>query len=401
MVHSMYWISTVGYAFALLILLQQDVKFKISNDRMDRAYRFLVLWVVFFCLQDAVWGIAASTRSNRDALFVVSMLFHIFTAMTALVWLNFVLSYLGKSVKSRNVLLGIESFVVFCQVVLLVANIFVPLVYSVSEDGAYITEPVRPLSFTFQYVGYVVVAIAALISMQRNKQNRVRYRAVLLFIGAPLLFGVLLLFYPELPLNSMGYFFGCVIIHSFIVSGDREELRNKQFKQEMEYQIMVSNTDEMTGLLNRRAYEVELNRYEKHPMEEDLVYIAMDINGLKTINDTKGHAAGDEMIIGSARIIQQAFGEYGKIFRTGGDEFVAILHMDKAQTKVAIANLRAQESMWKGNLSKSLSVSLGCVAEAEYPEKSILEIAILADKRMYKDKRAYYTSQGIDRRGSR
>lgn len=400
MVHSLYWIVTVSYAMALLIILQHDVQFNISDARMDRAYRFLVLWVVFFCLQDAVWGIAASMRTSRDALFVLSMLFHVFTAMTALVWLNFILTYLGRTVKHRRLFLALESICVIGQIVLVVANIFVPLVYTVNEDVEYITEAYRPISFMFQYIGYVIVTIVALISLRRDRRNAQRYRAVLIFVGAPLLFGVLLLLYPELPLNSMGYFFGCIIIHALIVSSDREVLHEKQYRQEIDRQIQISHTDEMTGLLNRRAYEDELRLYENRPIDEDLVYVALDVNGLKVVNDTKGHKAGDEMIQGAADIVSKAFGKYGRIYRIGGDEFAAILHMDEALTKLVTANLKAMQSVWKGQFAKELSVSMGLVRAKEYPEKTILEIAILADKRMYRDKKEYYNSKGIDRRGS-
>lgn len=52
------------------------------------------------------------------------------------------------------------------------------------------------------------------------------------------------------------------------------------------------------------------------------------MNGLKTVNDTKGHAAGDELIKGAADCLALSVGNKGKVYRTGGDEFMAVVHSD-------------------------------------------------------------------------
>ncbi|MBR5705734.1 MAG: diguanylate cyclase, partial [Deltaproteobacteria bacterium] len=57
---------------------------------------------------------------------------------------------------------------------------------------------------------------------------------------------------------------------------------------------------------------------------EDLAVFSIDVNGLKTVNDSLGHDAGDELIRGAADCISAAFGQTGKCYRTGGDEFVVL-----------------------------------------------------------------------------
>ncbi len=94
--------------------------------------------------------------------------------------------------------------------------------------------------------------------------------------------------------------------------------------------IEKSNTDELTGFYNRHAYEADMTELENSRLADNFVYVSIDVNGLKVENDTKGHAAGDELLLHASECLKQCFGSYGKIYRTGGDEFVAfVLEIDK------------------------------------------------------------------------
>lgn len=171
---------------------------------------------------------------------------------------------------------------------------------------------------------------------------------------------------------------------------DSEKKKEEQLWKE-------SNTDELTGCLNRRAYEEAL-LYETND-SENLVYIAMDVNGLKTVNDSLGHAAGDELIIGAAKTMQQCLGNYGKIFRTGGDEFVAIIHSSAFSLTDILCDFEETQAKWHSQLVKELSISTGYVARREFPDLSVSDLARIADQRMYAAKAKHYHSKGIDRRG--
>ena len=62
----------------------------------------------------------------------------------------------------------------------------------------------------------------------------------------------------------------------------------------------MSNTDQMTNLGNRRAYEEMMTEYQTKPMEADLAIYTVDLNGVKQVNDSLGHSAGDQVIRGAA-----------------------------------------------------------------------------------------------------
>ncbi len=164
----------------------------------------------------------------------------------------------------------------------------------------------------------------------------------------------------------------------------------------------ISNLDKLTGCYNRRAYEEKLKDIAaSDKMCGNLVYIAVDINGLKKSNDTLGHEAGDELIKGAANCLTNCFKEYGNVFRTGGDEFVSIVSCDSKTLEKCKDTLDRSINKWKGELNISLSMSKGYAPHYEFPDMNITELAKTADQRMYEDKRNFYIKSGQDRRGTR
>ncbi|MBP5266105.1 MAG: diguanylate cyclase, partial [Lachnospiraceae bacterium] len=97
-------------------------------------------------------------------------------------------------------------------------------------------------------------------------------------------------------------------------------------KQREEHLIRISMTDEMTRLFNRRCFDEDLRELRKSDLPDDFVLFAMDVNGLKRVNDEKGHAAGDELIKGAAECWALSIGTQGQVYRTGGDDGMAISH---------------------------------------------------------------------------
>lgn len=160
-----------------------------------------------------------------------------------------------------------------------------------------------------------------------------------------------------------------------------------------------ANTDSLTGLLNRRAYENDLKEYSEGALRSDLIYVSADLNGLKTVNDTFGHEAGDELIRGAAQCMKQCFAKAGKLYRIGGDEFAAILFADESQLDRLRQDFSRAVETWSEHHKHPLVIACGCAKASEFPDLTALELAKTADKRMYEDKSRYYRESGHDRRG--
>lgn len=170
-------------------------------------------------------------------------------------------------------------------------------------------------------------------------------------------------------------------------------------KNREEELIKESTVDELTQCLNRRAYEDDIRTYGGVPKEPNFVYVSIDVNGLKNVNDSLGHAAGDELIVGAATCLKQCLGSYGRVYRTGGDEFIAIIFADAQRLEQIKLDLDHTVLNWRGQIVSELSMSCGYVSKQECPESTVDELAKIADQRMYNAKANHYKSKGIDRRG--
>ena len=167
-------------------------------------------------------------------------------------------------------------------------------------------------------------------------------------------------------------------------------------KRREENLIRISMTDEMTRLYNRRCYDEDLKEISKNELAEDLVFFSIDVNGLKKVNDTKGHAAGDELIKGAADCLAVSVGNQGKVYRTGGDEFMAIVHSSKPEELRTAITGKAQE--WHGVYTDEVTLSIGYAVHKDKPDATLSDLEHIADEDMYVQKAKYYKERGIDRR---
>ncbi len=154
-----------------------------------------------------------------------------------------------------------------------------------------------------------------------------------------------------------------------------EELRNSRLVQEMSY---MSNHDELTSLGNRHAYSATIHMLEGMDVSIGVCFI--DINGLKIINDSKGHDAGDNMIRETGDLITSVF-KMKYCYRIGGDEFIVIVpQVEEEHFAGEIEKLRKK--------AKNIPVAIGAVWSDT--ANDILGLINQADKIMYADKAAYY-----------
>lgn len=157
----------------------------------------------------------------------------------------------------------------------------------------------------------------------------------------------------------------------------------------------MSEHDAMTGLRNRRAYSETIEAFLRKVPEDCCVMMA-DINGLKEVNDTCGHKAGDELIIGAADCLRRAFEGNDRIFRMGGDEFCVIAEVSPEAMERDIATFERLTAEWKGSFIDSLSVSCGMASSRDH--QVIADLVRDADQRMYECKERYYMMSGKERR---
>lgn len=143
--------------------------------------------------------------------------------------------------------------------------------------------------------------------------------------------------------------------------------------------------DAMTNTYNRNTFETRINSLEESPEKAKKVYISVcDVNFLKYINDNYGHENGDKAIIRCATALLKSIGKNGKVYRTGGDEFVCICDIDK--TNEIKTELSIETGKYKGY---PFAVAVGTASYDKKLDGNSPDIKVIfarADKEMYKDK---------------
>jgi diguanylate cyclase (GGDEF)-like protein/PAS domain S-box-containing protein len=162
-----------------------------------------------------------------------------------------------------------------------------------------------------------------------------------------------------------------------------------EFMKSQEALIKLSHTDELTGLLNRRAYNNEVNKRIIHQRRSGkssaLFYI--DLDNFKSVNDTKGHARGDTILQKFAQILNDniRIGDYAA--RLGGDEFSIWLEeiTEEDAEKKAKSILSAMSQLQKivGNTGPKISISIGITMSHPKDKLKINEIYERADTALY------------------
>lgn len=160
-------------------------------------------------------------------------------------------------------------------------------------------------------------------------------------------------------------------------------------KKAEEYLRYLGTHDVMTGLFNRAHFEETLTRFEKGGCEPVSVIIA-DLNGLKTVNDTYGHQAGDSLIRRAAEVLKASFDRAHSVARIGGDEFAVLMpETPEAAAREGLARIQSLISLNnKYYGSPELSMALGAATRA--PGISLEKVISLADNAMYQRKAAHH-----------
>ncbi|MCL2604084.1 MAG: GGDEF domain-containing protein [Defluviitaleaceae bacterium] len=154
----------------------------------------------------------------------------------------------------------------------------------------------------------------------------------------------------------------------------------------------LSITDELTGLLNRRGFfqfaYSRLLHLKRSTMSVPIVMF-MDMDGLKTINDTYGHNEGDNAIMTFARILREALREEDIIGRVGGDEFVVLSSVKaEEQGDHVVRRIRAkfEEYNAQGLHPYDVACSIGCIALEEATKECFSAAMLNADNVLYEEK---------------
>lgn len=359
-----------------------------ENDRISwKKKRLFILTNVFIAIAAAAEcaGVHMSGWAGlpKAWLIAVKATDYIFTPMTG----GALLVLMEKSKRKKRILWGVFAGNALVQVL----AAFGGWMIVVDDQNNYTHGVIYPAYIALYSLVIIILAIKMLsYGKLFRKQNRKSLYATILLVFSGVLMQELL--GSDCRVAYLATTFGAAFLFIHYSEFSQIRLDDEIFEQ----QIKISN-DALTGVFSRFAYIETSKAYNRH-IPDDLVVFMIDINGLKRVNDSGGHEAGDELICAAAECIAGTVGKNGKTFRIGGDEFVVLAFMRPEQIAPALALLKRRTDRWNGKESRRLSLSVGYALARDYEGLSVEELVKKADQGMYEEKKEYYQVDGHDRR---
>ena len=287
--------------------------------------------------------------------------------MIGYLWAKFIMVHMN--IPFSDIRRNIYRTIGLISIVLLVINIFYPLVFSVS-DGRY--------QRGFAYIIFLIFAAFYILDslylyVKRVKKNgSLKLFPVHIFL-IPVILGVVIqTFFVEIAITWTSI--------AISVEGIMTALKNE-----------IIFTDCLTGLYNR-VYLEFLHKRACNKKNCWISGIMIDLNGFKQINDNYGHSEGDLALCIFADLLRKSFSEYGVVTRYAGDEFVIMLNTTDEQLiqkiiKSAKKNFVTENE--KNDKPYQLSASMG-YAITNLSNETIDDFMNRIDEQMYQDKLKYY-----------
>ena len=399
---------TALVALVILLIINYDILLKKSKENRNiipaqKSYRRFLLSVVIFYVCDTLWGLFYDLQL-LTLTYIDTMVFFAVMAYSVFLWTRYVISYLKVKNIFTTVLNYCGWFFLLFEWIVVIVNLFFPVLFYFDENGTYVAGSQRYVNLGIQLIMFLMTSICMLYVSARNSGKvRFRHLTIGLFGIVMTVFVFLQMLFPFLALYSVGYMIGTCLLHTFImedIKADKlkelKELvdRERAQREQLGSAIQLAHTDSLTGVRNKLAYEEMARSYDEKIASgrlKELAVIVFDLNGLKIINDSKGHDEGDRYIKEGSRLICRWF-KHSPVFRIGGDEFVALLVENDFAKRVTLLN--GFNRLIENNISKeNVVISTGMDDYIPKQDKNVEEVFVRADKKMY-ERKSYLKSIG-------
>ena len=358
-------------------------------------YRRLMLSMAAFFFFDALWGVLYDAHLI-GAVFADTLLYFVAMTATVFLWTRYVIYYIKETNRLIKALYYAGWVFVAFTAAVLALNLFAPVMFSFDKDGVYHAANMRYVLLCMQIVMFLFSSCYVAFTAKGKTENvRRHYSAIGAFGVAMTVMVILQVAFPLLPFYSAGCLLGACILHTFVLEDLKEHRRLEleemvRKEQELGSVKQLAYTDALTGAQSTHAYVEAVKRIDERIENGSLKEFGLavfDLNGLKEINDSRGHEAGDQYLRDAFSLICGYFRE-SPVFRIGGDEFVAMLEGEEYRNRKALQE--AFEDAVERNRKSGSVVVVACGFAIFRPghDNSCRRIFERADRRMYDRKGA-------------
>ena len=323
-------------ALVIHVLINFNTFTKKDNVVAMKNYRLFLISIAAFFITDLIWGFFAEFK-NGTGLYVSTIFYFLAMASTVFLWSIFVVRYLnGNRLFSICVkVLGLLFLISYTT--LLIVNFFTPMFFMVDDNEIYHALIGRDVMFYIQIALYALVALYTVeYTIKSKTKNYKRHITIALFSIIMIICIAVQINAPYIPYYPTGCLIGVCLLDIYALNEQKEEFKsayqeeskqNEKNKEKLDVALTLAYKDPLTGVKNKHAFVEIEEEYDKLITNKEVTefsVIVFDLNGLKIINDTYGHDAGDKYIVDSVSIISTYF-PHDSIYRFGGDEFVVII----------------------------------------------------------------------------
>lgn len=360
----------------LLLTLFLSNQHRLYDDKDEKIIFRMMMITLFACIVDPIVFYSDGKPGLIYTIIIYIGSIYIYFANIAIgyTWVNFITSHLSIpfSNKRKIIYFGMAVFSVLC----LIANLFYPFVFEVN-DNVY----KRGVGY---WIFLAICAIEIIDSLylyvkSHNKIGILKFFPVHVFV-LPVIVGIIV--------QSISY--GMSIIWPSVAiaaAGTMTAVKNESIY-----------TDRLTGVYNRE-YLNYLQQYFYRKEDAYISGIMIDLNGFKQINDNFNHSTGDEALVDTVAILNEAFSECGTVIRFAGDEFIVLLNIADEQVIINLID-HCKQLFDKFNAAGlkpyKLSAAMG-YATINVKDHTV-EFMNIIDQKMYEDKAKYYNNPEFDRR---
>ncbi|MBQ3670878.1 MAG: GGDEF domain-containing protein [Treponema sp.] len=372
-----------------------------QTSEAHSSYKLFLICVLIFYLFDISWGFVHNLR-NPLLSSIWTELYFMAVAVAVVFWTRYVITYI-REVNFFSVALKYAGIVFLgFEFIVLVMNLFFPIMFYFDENGTYHTGKARTATMFAQILLFLATSVHMLsVTVKTRGKIRHRHRTIGGFGIAMTIFVVLATLYPVLPFYSLGYLLGICLIHTFVLEDEKEARREElerlfQVEQIREQELgsarFMAYTDPLTGVKSKNSYQedvIGIDRRIEDGILKDFAIVVFDVNGLKLVNDTRGHEEGDRLIKSACTIICHTF-KHSPIYRIGGDEFVAFLMGEDFRNRAELLET-FDSCMEKNSSCGDVVIACGCTEFNKVRDNCFCTMFSRADMKMYERKKQLKT----------
>lgn len=219
--------SIIGIiAIVIHLIINRDMLWRSSDNHFvpaQKEHRQYILGMLIFCVTDVLWGFFNEFHL-KVPLYAVTVAFFITMMAGFLLWTRYTVAYLNKKGLFEKIIY-ISGLVMFCsELVILAVNFFIPIQFWFDENGVYHAGSARNITLLLQILLFLLTSIYTFAIKANTEIATKRLRRTVGFFGIEMAALIIVqLFYPLLPLYSIGFLISSCLLHSFVVEDEKTE----------------------------------------------------------------------------------------------------------------------------------------------------------------------------------